>query len=102
MIAASSCVFARARSRRLLRSARSCLRRSTASWSRGVCRVFLDALDGLRVTEALEADPLELRLELLHALLARAHLAAELLQLVAQVLQPGRFGVNGGYVGSEQ
>jgi hypothetical protein len=52
-----------------------------------------EAVDRLLVAEALDADALELRLELLHALLARRHLAAELLQLSAQLLEPQRLGV---------
>src|SRR4029077_7008456 len=58
-----------------------------------VGQVVTKTVDGLLVTKALEADPLELRLELLHALLAGGHLAAELLQLAPQVLQPRRLGV---------
>src|SRR4249919_153967 len=51
------------------------------------------AVDRLLVAEPLDAQPLQLGLELLHALLACGHLAAELLQLATQILQPRRLGV---------
>ena len=52
-----------------------------------------EAVDRFLVAEALDADPLKLRLELRHALLPRSHLSAELLHLPAELLQPRRLGV---------
>ena len=69
------------------------LRQSALEAAVAVGELVLEAVDRLLVAEPLDADPLELGLELLHALLARGHLAAELLQLPAQLLQPRRLGV---------
>src|SRR4029077_7266495 len=58
-----------------------------------VGELVLQAVTGPLVAKPLDADALELRLELLHASLARSHLTAELLHLPAQLLKPHRLGV---------
>jgi hypothetical protein len=73
-----------------------CLGQGTLETAVAVGQVVPEAVDLLLVAKALEANPLELGLELLHALLAGGHFAAELLQLVTPVLQSRRLGVERG------
>src|SRR5438477_358617 len=69
------------------------LRQGALQTAVAIRQLVLQAVDRLLVAKALDADPLELGLELLDAVLACSHLAAQLLQLPAQLLQPCRLRV---------